>query len=195
MKGSISEAMNVQPRYPATPDEFLRWNEGREGKREFVDGRVVEMMINTTRNHWRVMNRLTFQFVERLGLERYDIGSSDFGVRTGDGIRFPDVLVEGRTEEGKALASKVPLLVAEVLSASTMAQDFGAEARDYLALLTLRHHLVLAQDEVRVWLWSRTQDGGWSGPEMTADEAGTIRLGGLEIELSVAPLHAGVNLA
>lgn len=187
--------MNIQLRYPTTPDEFLRWNEDREGKREFVDGRVVEMMINTTRNHWRVMNRLTFQLIERLGLERYDIGSSDFGVRTGDGVRFPDVLVESRAEDGKALATRIPLLVAEILSASTMAQDFGTKARDYLALPTLRHYLVLAQDEMRIWLWSRDADGGWAGPEMLSDAAEKIRLTGLDAEISMAPLYAGVSLA
>ena len=37
--------MNLQTKMPTTADEFLRWNEGREGKREFVRGRVVEMMI------------------------------------------------------------------------------------------------------------------------------------------------------
>ena len=35
--------MNIQSKMPTTADEFLRWNEGREGKREFVRGRVVEM--------------------------------------------------------------------------------------------------------------------------------------------------------
>ena len=46
--------MNLQSKYPTTADEFLRWNEGREGKREFVRGNVVEMMINVTRNHARI---------------------------------------------------------------------------------------------------------------------------------------------
>jgi hypothetical protein len=43
---------------PTTADEFLRWNEGREGKREFVRGRVVEMMINVTRNHVDIATNL-----------------------------------------------------------------------------------------------------------------------------------------
>ena len=43
--------MNIQSKHPTTADEFLRWNEGREGKREFVRGKVIElMMINTTCN-------------------------------------------------------------------------------------------------------------------------------------------------
>ena len=81
--------MNLQQKMPTTADEFLRWNEGREGKREFVRGRVVEMMINVTRNHWRLANRLERQIAAQLGDEHYDVGTTDYGVRTPDGIRFP----------------------------------------------------------------------------------------------------------
>ena len=66
--------MNLQQKMPTTADEFLRWNEGREGKREFVRGRVVEMMINVTRNHWRLANRLERQLAAQLGDEYYDVG-------------------------------------------------------------------------------------------------------------------------
>ncbi|MCU0831384.1 MAG: Uma2 family endonuclease [Rhizobiaceae bacterium] len=48
-------------RLPATPDEFLRWNESREGKREFVNGSVVEMTIHVTANHARLAMRLVLQ--------------------------------------------------------------------------------------------------------------------------------------
>src|SRR6185312_5943189 len=108
--------MNIQSKLPTTADEFLRWNEGREGKREFVRGRVVEMMINVTKHHWRLETRLTQQLVAQLGTENYDIGSADYGVRTSDGIRYPDVMVEMFGDDGKALASASPLLIAEILS-------------------------------------------------------------------------------
>lgn len=183
--------MNLQHKMPTTADEFLRWNEGREGKREFVRGRVVEMMINVTRNHWRLATQLTQQLIARLGMEDYGIGSADFGVRTADGIRFPDVMVEPFDTNGKALASSAPLLVAEILSPSTMADDFGQKARDYLSLSTLRHYLVVAQDETRVWVWSR-RDGQWAGPEQFTDISEPVPLDGFGITLDLASLYAGV---
>lgn len=185
--------MNIQSKLPATADEFLRWNEGREGKREFVRGRVVEMMINVTRNHWRLATRLTHQLVLQLGMSSYDIGSADFGVRTDDGVRYPDVLVEPAGSDGKALATSSPLLVAEILSPASMADDFGRKAHDYLALESLRHYLVLAQDEPRVWLWSRGDDGGWTGPEMIEGRSETIVLAGLGVSLALAELYAGIE--
>ena len=184
--------MNLQTKYPTTADEFLRWNEGREGKREFVHGRVVEMMINVTRNHWRLASRLTQQLVAGLGLKDYDIGSADFGVRTPDGVRFPDVLVERAGADGKELATSSPLLIAEILSPSTMADDFGPKAADYLSLASLRHYLVLAQDEVRVWLWTRGEDGAWTGPEMIDASQSALGLDRLGISLDLADLYSGI---
>ena len=75
--------MNLQQKMPTTADEFLRWNEGREGKREFVRGRVVEMMINVTRNHWRLATNLGCPAAAaQLGARTSRVGSADFGVRT-----------------------------------------------------------------------------------------------------------------
>jgi len=184
--------MNLQQKMPTTADEFLLWNEGREGKREFVRGRVVEMMINVTRNHWRLANRLERQLAAQLGDEDYDVGTTDHGVRTADGVRFPDVMVDRSTVAGSALAATSPLLIAEVLSKSSMADDFGPKARDYQDLPSLLHYLIVAQDEVRVWLWSRGADGGWTEPQVF--EAGSIPLviDGRSLAIDLASLYNGI---
>jgi Uma2 family endonuclease len=184
--------MNLQTKMPTTADEFLRWNEGREGKREFVSGRVVEMMINVTRHHWRLETGLTQQLVARLGTDDYNIGSADFGVRTRDGVRYPDVMVERFGADGKELATTAPLLIAEVLSPSSIADDFGPKAADYLALPSLLHYLVLSQDEIRIWLWSRDKAGAWRGPDMISDHKTKLFLDRLAVELDLAALYAGI---
>ena len=184
--------MNIQSKPPTTPDEFLRWNEGREGKREFVRGRVVEMMINVTRDHWRLANRLERQIAGQLGDEEYDVGTTDHAVRTADGIRFPDVMVDKVIADGKALAATSPLLIAEVLSKSSLADDFGPKARDYQSLPSLRHYLTVSQDEVRIWVWSRGDDGSWLAPVI--HETGFINLfvDGKSVVIDMKLLYAGV---
>ena len=184
--------MNLQQKMPTTADEFLRWNEGREGKREFVRGRVVEMMINVTRNHWRLANRLERQIAAQLGDEHYDVGTTDYGVRTPDGIRFPDVLVDTVAVDGRSLATTSPLLIAEILSKSSIADDFGPKARDYQGLPSLQHYMTLSQDEVRLWAWSRTGDGSWKEPEIF--EAGTVSLviDGIPVSVDLPSLYAGI---
>ena len=184
--------MNIQDTWPTTADEFLRWNEGRKGKREFVHGRVVELMINVTKNHWRLTNRLLFQLAGQLGVASFDVGGADFGVRTTAGIRFPDVLVEPGGGDGKALATEEPLLVAEILSPSTMRDDFGPKADDYLAIASLRHYLVLSQDEIRIWLWSRDESGAFGEPVTIGDAGAPVELAGLSATLDLAVLYRGI---
>jgi Uma2 family endonuclease len=184
--------MNVQTKMPTTADEFLRWNEGREGKREFVRGKVVEMMINVTRAHARLAFRLSMQLGQKLDQSKYDIGSADFGVKTNDGVRYPDVYVDRAFDTLKDLAAREPLFLAEILSSSSYGQDFGEKVTDYTGLPTLLHYLILSQDEPRVWLWSRS-NGVWSGPELVAGGEERLVLAGLDISIDLAALYAGIE--
>ncbi|MEM1378438.1 MAG: Uma2 family endonuclease [Pseudomonadota bacterium] len=186
--------MNLHDPLPKTPDEFLRWNAYREGKREFVKGRVVEMMINTTRNHAMVSARLLNFIFNALGRDAVDyvVTSADFGLQTDDDIRYPDVLVERAGGAGEALATSEPIVVAEVLSKSTAHIDFGEKAIEYLKIESLRHYLVLAQDEPTVWLWSRDAEGKFGEPQIISDAEAEIDLSGLGISISVADIFRGI---
>jgi Uma2 family endonuclease len=186
--------MNLQSRYPTTPDEFLRWNEGREGKREFVRGRVVEMMIQVTRNHARVAFNLEMALGRRLNLDSMDIGSADFGVLTPDGVRYPDVYVDQRSQDsyGSDLAATNAVFIAEILSPSSYGRDFVEKLSDYKGLSTLRHYLILSQDEPRVRLWSRGEDGGWNGPDEIFGEEGQVELTRLAATIPLSELYVGI---
>jgi Uma2 family endonuclease len=185
--------MNIHAKLPSTPEEFLVWNEGREGKREFVRGRVVEMMIHTTRNHARLCNRLMAELGKSLPPNIYDIGSADFAVKTNDGIRFPDVFVDLIVPDTKGtdLVARHPLLLVEVLSPSSHSRDFGEKLDDYKDLPTLQHYLILSQDEPRGWLWSRTSKG-WQGPEEFTGQAERIELPGIGASFDMSVLYIGI---
>jgi Uma2 family endonuclease len=184
--------MNIHAKMPRTSEEFLRWNEGREGKREFVHGRVVEMMIHVTRDHYYLASRLWLQLSSQLGLKEYIVGSAGFGVKTADGVRYPDILVEKSGEAGKELATETPLLIAEILSTSTMADDFGPKAQEYLSISSLRHYLILSQDESRMWVWSRDADHKWVGPEIFAGFESSVLLNGFGISVSLDEVYSGI---
>jgi Uma2 family endonuclease len=184
--------MNLQTKMPTTADEFLRWNEGREGKREFVRGRVVEMMVGVSKHHFAVVGRLLYQLMRQLGLKEYAIGSAEFGVRTDEGVRYPDVLVDRLIGAGSELAAKEPLLVAEVLSPSSYSRDFGEKVSDYATVPSLLYYVILSQDEPRLWLWSRALDGGWSGPSLIAGQGETVELSRLEIFIDVGEIYDGL---
>jgi Uma2 family endonuclease len=186
--------MNIQSKMPTTADEFLRWNEGREGKREFVRGKVVEMMINVTKRHAVLATRLAAILLRQLPYPDYAVGSADFGVRTTDGVRFPDVFVDRAMPSSRDtdLATGSPVLLAEILSPSSYGRDFVEKLADYTGIPSLLHYMILSQDDARVWLWTREGPAEWSGPReiFGADEA--VDLTGLGITVDLAELYAGI---
>ena len=187
--------MNLQTKMPTTPDEFLRWNEGREGKREFVRGRVVEMMINVTRRHAMLAARLTGALLRSFPYPQYSVGSADFGIRTPDGIRYPDVFVDRETPESKGtdLVASAPVLLVEILSSSSYGRDFVEKLADYTGLQTLLHYLIVSQEEPRVWLWSRDERGEWSGPLEVAGPDQDLVLSSLGVTVPLGELYAGIS--
>ena len=172
-------------------DDFLRWNEGREGKREFVAGRVVEMMVGVSQVHWRLASRLTLLFGNAIDETVYSFGNADFAVLTPGGVRYPDFMVAAIGTDDKALAAKTPFLIAEILSPSSLATDFGPKVTDYTAIPSLLHYLVLSQDEPRVWLWSRT-DGAFGEPDMLMGADAVLPLGGFDLTLGLAEIYRGI---
>ena len=184
--------MNIQAPAIRTVEDFLRWNEGREGRYEFVRGRITGMMTGGTRQHAQLMLQVAMLLKSALPGE-FVVTAADYAIRTPLGVRYPDVLVEpAEASAGASLATDQAVLVAEILSPSSLATDFGEKAAEYTALDSLAHYLVLAQDEPRVWLWSRGEDGAFGKPEMTAGREETVELKGLGISLVMADLYRGI---
>src|SRR5882672_1594374 len=109
--------MNIQ--LPAHMDKpsFLAWLQGREGRFELVDGRVV-MMVNATRAHGMIVSNLVVLLRNQLDPKIWTV-ITDFGLDAGPKtLRFPDVVVDragGKPTDYTAIA---PSLLIEVLSPS-----------------------------------------------------------------------------
>ena len=182
--------MDTHAEMPMTPEEFLVWNEGREGKREFVHREVVEQERDTTRAQARLKTKLLFALTETLDHNKYDVGGFGFAVQTVASVRFPDLIVEMRTPEARGSDVKAihPVMLVEVPSPSSYARDFGEKVEEYKQLTSLKHYLVLSEDEPRAWLWSR--DGEvWRGPEMIFGLDGKLELTGLPASLAMVGLY------
>jgi Uma2 family endonuclease len=180
--------MNIHSNAPTDPDAFLRWNEGREGKRELVRGSVVEYMINVTRAHAYIVTHLLIELGAALDSRRFEAYAVDLGMKTPDGVRYPDVVVDAAGGDLRDLAVTAPIFVCEVLSPSSLARDMVEKLGDYTKISSVQAYLVLSQDEPRGWLWSRGTDG-WSGPLMIAGPDGIIPLPALSVELRLGTLY------
>jgi Uma2 family endonuclease len=180
---------------PTEPEAFLRWAEQRpreEGRYELSHGRVTCTMVFASSLHSRVVKNLVIELGRLLDLDRFDIGISDFAVRTPYGIRSPDIVVEPARSH-RALSATTPILIVEVLSPSTEKLDFTDKLQEFTAIETLQTYLICSQDEPRAWVWARQGDGSWPPkPTEMAGRDGSIAPAGLGIELAMAAIFRGI---
>ena len=173
---------------------FLAWVQGREGRYELARG-VVAMMAGVSRNHATVAGNLFGLLWSRLDRDRYRVSQGDFAVEAGESVRYADVMVEPAGGDGRALSTDQAVLLAEVLSPSSVAVDFRDKADEYMSLASLRAYLVLAQDEPRAWLWAREQAGTWPRTPATVEgRDAPIALPMLGTVLPMAEVFRGIDL-
>jgi len=128
--------MNVRPNVQMDKPAFLAWVEGREGRYELAQGRVL-MMTGGFRAHGKISANLFRVLDSRLDPDRWTI-LTDFGVDVGPRtVRYPDIVVEPFTKPPRDLTTTAPVLIAEVLSPSTERINLGDKAAEYLPLQSL----------------------------------------------------------
>ncbi|KQP51928.1 hypothetical protein ASG40_04860 [Methylobacterium sp. Leaf399] len=83
-----------------------------------------------------------------------------------------------------------PLLVAEVLSPSTLSTDRGRKVDFYQTVETLRHILIVYQDEARIEVFRRSGPGEWDRTVLGLDAA--IDLPELGGAVAVRDVYTGI---
>jgi Uma2 family endonuclease len=182
--------MNVA--FPSSIDAaaFLAWAEGREGRYELARGRVI-MMTGGSRAHALIVRRFANALEQRLDGIRWTVLTSDFAVRVGpDSVRYPNVVVDVADGALNDLSATSPALIAEVLSPSSVTNDLGDKAAEYLRLDSVSPYIVLSQDEPKAWLWVRSELGFPAGAEVIIAD-GVLRIPVLSVELSLTEVYRG----
>jgi Uma2 family endonuclease len=185
--------MNVRTDVRMDKAQFFDWLEHQERKHELADGRVA-MMPWVTRPHARICTNVVIALSDRLDRTRFDIAQGDFAVETGErSVRFADILVESFSGEN-ARSTTNALLLVEVLSPSTMHVDFHEKLDEYKGLAALGSYLICAQDEARVWVWTRS-DGAWpDAPDVLEGLDAAVEVPVLGITLPLAEIYRNITL-
>jgi Uma2 family endonuclease len=184
--------MNVQLDLRMEKSEFLAWVQTHEGRYELAGGRVV-MMTGGSRGHGTIVRRLANALEKRLDSRRWAVWTSDFGVDIGPNtIRYPDLVVDVADGQSRDLTATAPLLVAEVLSPSSVTHDLRDKVAEYLQLSSLSAYLVLAQDEAKAWLWARAGAAFPSNPNVVTSHDAIIEIAALDISLPLAEIYSDI---
>ncbi len=166
----------------------------REGRYEYVRGRIVQQMTSRTRDHGQAARRIARVIEDQVDQSRLTV-PTDRGVETAETIRYPDVSLEPADEPGESLATRRPALVVEVLSPSTTSAELDQKPDEYLAIASLDAYLVASQNEPSIMLWMRGANGEFPpGPQEIGglDAVVEVKGRGFMVNLSLARIYEGI---
>jgi len=182
--------MSVAVKEPMSADDFLLWAEAQEGRWELQDGALVAMAPERVAH---VETKFRAAVALERAVERAAVPCRVLPV--GAGVRIaartvfePDALVYcGPRRPPAALEIPNPVIVVEVLSASTAARDHGVKLDGYFSLPSLVHYLILDPDR-RVVIHHKRGQGDVIETRVLAD--GVLRLDPPGLETPVAEIFA-----
>lgn len=177
---------------PVSVEEYLKGELASDVRHEYVNGEVFAM-VGASKAHNSICLNLATALNHRLrggGCRPY-MSDVKVRVRTGRDDRFyyPDLLVSCSLQEPSAYYTEAPVLIAEVLSASTERHDRAEKFYQYRRLDSMQEYVLVAQDLMRVEVYRRAT--GWD-LELYG-EGDRFRLETVDLELEVEELYERVE--
>ena len=170
-----------------SPEAYLEFEEEQfHDRHELVDGWLYAMTGGTVQ-HERIATNLLVALGSHLAGGPCRAYEGDLKLRVGDDFYYPDVLVrcDDASVPGHATFIDDADVVIEVLSPSTQRYDRGDKRLAYRSVPSLKHYLVVAQDEPLV----EHHRGGAGEPERLAGDAAVLRLESLGFEMPLADVY------
>jgi Uma2 family endonuclease len=182
--------MSTAPTSRLTVDQYLTWADAHPGRYELCDGVVVPIPPRT-------LGQVTCRTAAYTALRR-DIrskGLSCFALPNGLAVRIddvtayePDALVYcGKKLPPKAIEVPSPVIVVEVLSASTRSIDLSVKLADYFRLPSVMHYLIVDPERRRIVHHARGSDDVIATRIVTDGVIGLVPPG---LELAFADIYA-----
>lgn len=173
-----------------TVAEFLRFNGDSDRRYQLFGGEIV-MMAPPSPTHGALAARISRQLGNRLRRPCEPLSEAGIVLPWSDtSFYVADVAVTCSPIAGQTWCPE-PVLVVEVLSPSTEAEDRGVKLPAYRRLASVQDILLVASDRAAIEHYVR-RDDRWELVDVGAGDV--IRLTGLTIELPVDVLYAELGL-
>lgn len=137
-----------------TVTQYLRYEKESEIRHELVDG-YLYAMVGSSDRHEEISGNLFAALHQHLRGTSCRVYGSNLKLRIGDDFYYPDLFVRCGNERGDAYFKTDPILVAEVLSPSTLRYDRGDKRLAYQTLASLKEYILISQDTPRVEIYRR----------------------------------------
>jgi Uma2 family endonuclease len=176
--------------WPRTVEEFEPWHARQPERWEFIDGQP-RLMAPASMKHTIIKNNVGFalrQAVAELGCIALVDGPQ---ILTDEISAIPVIVVTCSAIDLSTPVIAEPVIIVEVMSPSSEADDAGRKWFSYRKIPSLRHYLVLSQDQRVAQVHSRAGDL-WRERFVSA---GAIELDDPPLRLEVEAIYAGSEIA
>lgn len=179
-----------------TEVEYFAVDENSSERWEYVDGQIRAMAGGTT-EHGQIAGNIIRTLGNALVPKGCRVYGSDVKVHCGDGMNtYPDVSVvcgSPHLHGGRRDIYANPLLIVEVLSDSTEADDRGPKFDHYSTITSLADYLLVSQDEARALLYTRAGDH-WEMRDVRGRDA-AILLPSVGVTLALDDVYALISFS
>ncbi len=188
--------------------EYLAMDEASEVALEFFDGIIIprgggtlenpNLMAGATKKHVVLATQAATALSRRLDDSLCQVGTSDLRVKLEGRAQFfyPDVMLwceDARFEDKNERTLLTPLVIVEVLSASTGAIDRGSKLEIYQQIPTLLDYLLISQNRVYIEHFRRLEAARWEHI-LYQQRDQVLRLGALGLEIPVAEIYRRLDV-
>lgn len=187
--------MASNPKTLLSEEEYLAVERQAEFRSEYLAGEMFAM-AGASRRHNRVVTNLVAALDNQLRERPCNVYSNDMRVKVqGAGLfTYPDVVVtcgEERFADGENDVLLNPMVIVEVLSASTEAYDRGKKFESYQSIESLKEYILVSQESPRVERFVRQGGRNWIYSE--AHEPGErVIIQSIECELKLEDIYLKV---
>jgi Uma2 family endonuclease len=182
-------------RAPMSRDQFLEWEQALEDRAELVNG-VIKMMAGGTVDHNRIAGNVYAALRAALAAPCEAFQQNMRLVpRENEDATYPDVLVTCVPHQGGETRIEDATILVEVTSRGTERVDMIDKWNGYQQIATLRHYLVVSQNEPLVHVYSRSSLADSWSYRRVADLAEGIELAAVGVRLAMADIYARTRVA
>ena len=176
-----------------TAAEFPVWEAAQVERHEFVGGEIFAMAGAEDR-HVTVAGNLYITLRQHLDGTPCRTFRSDMRlqVSSANSYFYPDVMVTcSQMDAASPMSKSQPVLLAEILSASTAAYDRGEKFAHYRRIATLQEYVLIDLDTRLTDVYRKGADGMWVLHPFEGTQ--TLQLASVNLEITAQALFAEVE--
>ena len=116
-------------------------------------------------------------------------------IATKGAYRYPDIVIycgepEFADDQFDTLLN--PIVLVEVLSDTSQKRDMGTKLQEYTQIDSLQEYLIVEQDKMRVYHYTRDEEKGWRINFIEGEKA-MLNLASIDYQITLEDLYEGVK--